>query len=79
MRVVGLVDFRHSRPLGNEHAHKLFDKVKVEMKDKSKEFPDSIDDYFGSAPDGEVGEKDRKTSITAKRIVWEIPSPENQG
>lgn len=68
MRVVGLVDFQHSRPLGNEHAHKLFEKVKVEMNDKNKEFPDSIEDYWGEAPEPKNGE-----SVIPKKIVWDIP------
>lgn len=68
MRVVGLVDFQHSRPLGNEHAHKLFDRVKVEKKDKEKEFPDSIEDYYGEVSESKVGE-----SVKAKKIVWDIP------
>ncbi len=74
MRVVGLVDFQHSRPLGNAHAHKLFDMVNVEMRDKNKEFPDSIDDYWGSAPKGGINGKDNEPSkITAKQIIWDIP------
>lgn len=74
MRVVGLVDFQHSRPLGNAHAHKLFDMVNVEMRDKNKEFPDSIDDYWGSAPKGGINGKDNEPpKITAKQIIWDIP------
>lgn len=74
MRVVGLVDFQHSRPLGNAHAHKLFDMVNVEMRDKNKEFPDSIDDYWGSAPKGGINGKENEPSkITAKQIIWDIP------
>lgn len=74
MRVVGLVDFQHSRPLGNAHAHKLFDMVNVEMRDKNKEFPDSIDDYWGSAPKGGInGEDNEPLKITAKQIIWDIP------
>jgi len=73
MRVVGLVDFQHSRPLGNEHAHKLFDMVKVEMKDKKKEFPDAIDDYWGEAPDKIDGDK-----ITPRKIIWEIPKKDEK-
>jgi CRISPR-associated protein Csd2 len=77
MRVVGLVDFQHSRPLGNEHAHKLFDMVNVEMRDKKKEFPDSIDDYWGSAPKGAINGKNNEPSkITAKQIIWDIPLKE---
>lgn len=74
MRVVGLVDFQHSRPLGNEHAHKLFDKVKVEMKDKTKEFPDSIEDYWGEAPEKQVVGCEK---VTAKKIIWDIPTISN--
>lgn len=73
MRVVGLVDFQHSRSLGNEHAHKLFEKVEVEMKDKTKEFPDSIEDYWGEAPDKLEGDK-----ITPKKIIWEIPEKDKK-
>ena len=53
MRVVGLIDFQHSTALGNEHAHKLFDMVKVDRADiddkgkPTKEFPQSIKDYCG--------------------------------
>lgn len=68
MRVVGLVDFQHSRPLGNDHAHKLFDMVKVEMRDKNKDYPDSINDYFGCVPEQIDGNK-----ITVKKVIWEIP------
>jgi len=54
MRVVGLIDFQHSTALGNEHAHKLFDRVKVDRADiddkgkPTKEFPQSIADYSGN-------------------------------
>jgi CRISPR-associated protein Csd2 len=58
MRVVGLIDFQHSTALGNEHAHKLFDMVKVYRADavdektgKRKEFPQSIADYSGTLQD----------------------------
>jgi CRISPR-associated protein Csd2 len=84
MRVVGLVDFQHSTPLGNEHAHKLFEMVKVHRADVGedgkieKEFPQSIADYCGEAPDGAVREKDQggpgNELITARRIIWEIPA-----
>lgn len=70
MRVVGLVDFQHSRSLGNSHAHKLFEKVKVEMKKKSEEFPESIEDYWGEVPEGQIVDCNQ---ITAKKIIWEIP------
>lgn len=83
MRVVGLVDFRHSTALGNEHAHKLFEMVKVSRADKDgngkprKEYPQSIEDYCGEAPDDQVREKDQggegKDLVVAKRIIWEIP------
>jgi len=68
LRVVGFVDFQHSRPLGNEHAHKLFEMVKIEKKDINKEFPDSMNDYWGSAPKGDINDK-----ITANQIIWDIP------
>ncbi|MCL5282711.1 MAG: type I CRISPR-associated protein Cas7 [Planctomycetes bacterium] len=55
MRVVGLVDFQHSTALGNEHAHKLFEMVKVVRTDavdpktgRRKDFPQSIKDYAGT-------------------------------
>lgn len=58
MRVVGLIDFQHSTALGNEHAHKLFNMVKVSRADavdertgKRKEFPQSIADYSGTLND----------------------------
>jgi CRISPR-associated protein Csd2 len=79
MRVVGLVDFQHATPLGNEHSHKLFDMVCVKRTDESLkcDFPQSINDYRGSAPDGTVkhaGETNGKQPlVTAKKIVWEIP------
>ncbi|MFZ5760559.1 MAG: type I CRISPR-associated protein Cas7 [Thermodesulfobacteriota bacterium] len=83
MRVVGLVDFQHSTPLGNEHAHKLFEMVKVHRADLDeggnikKEFPQSIADYCGEAPDGAEREKDQggqgKELVTVHRIIWDIP------
>lgn len=83
MRVVGLVDFQHSTPLGNEHAHKLFEMVDVHRADfckdgkTKKEFPQSIVDYCGKAPDGVVREKDQggpgHELVTAHRIIWEVP------
>ncbi len=90
MRVVGLVDFQHSTALGNEHAHKLFEMVQVRRSDldengnPEKEFPQSIADYCGEAPDGAVREKDQggegKALVTARKIIWEIPAcqKENQ-
>jgi len=83
MRVVGLVDFQHSSALGNEHAHKLFSMVKIQRADAEKEkpakdFPQSIADYCGEAPEGTVREKDEggegKELVTARKIVWEIPA-----
>jgi len=77
MRVVGLIDFQHASALGNEHAHKLSDKVVVERKSKDKEFPASLDDYWGKAPEGVVVPEKvngkEKALVTAKRIIWEIP------
>jgi CRISPR-associated protein Csd2 len=84
MRVVGLVDFQHSTALGNEHAYKLFEMVKISRADVDaegkpcKEFPQSIVDYYGEAPEGPVREKDEggegKALVTARKIVWEIPA-----
>lgn len=63
MRVVGLVDFQHSSPLGNAPAHKLFDLVQANGKKKNgsdsfqssdSEFPQGLHDYDGYAPDGEI-------------------------
>lgn len=84
MRVVGLVDFQHTTPLGNEHAHKLFEMVKVHRADVGadgkieKEFPQSIADYCGEVPSGAVREKDQggpgNELVTARKIIWEIPA-----
>lgn len=74
MRVVGFVDFQHSRALGNAPAHKLFEKVKVEKMDKNKEFPESIEDYWGEAPEGKVADFEK---VAAKKIIWEIPRKNN--
>jgi len=84
MRVVGLIDFQHSTALGNEHAHKLFERVKVQRADVGedgktvKEFPQSMADYCGEAPEGTVREKDQgcegKELVKALKIVWEIPA-----
>lgn len=83
MRVVGLIDFQHSTALGNEHAYKLFEMVNVRRSDVDengkleKEFPQSIADYCGEAPNGTVREKDQggegKELVVAKKIIWEIP------
>ncbi len=83
LRVVGLVDFQHSTALGNEHAHKLFDMVKVHRAHMDgdgkprKEFPRSIADYCGETPSGAVCEKDQggqgNELVTANPIIWEIP------
>jgi len=79
MRVVGLVDFQHSSPLGNEHAHRLFDLVKVGRTSDSlqRDYPNSLNDYYGEAPKDIVrkvqdGSGERPT-VTAKQIVWDIP------
>ncbi len=84
MSVVGLVDFQHSTALGNEHAHKLFKMVEVRRADVGendkpvKEFPQSIADYCGKAPDGAVRQKDEggegKALVTARKLIWEIPA-----
>lgn len=83
LRVVGLIDFQHSTALGNEHAHKLFEMVKVCRADLGddgkpvKEFPQSLADYCGSAPKGVVKEKNEgggnNALVTAHKIIWEIP------
>ena len=86
LRVVGLVDFQHTSALGNEHAHKLFELVKVARTEVSKrrgDYPschngsDPLhDNYAGSAPEGivcEVSENgSKRTSVTAKKLVWEL-------
>jgi CRISPR-associated protein Csd2 len=82
MRVVGLVDFEHASALGNEHAHKLFDLVKVqrtaESRQRNADFPNSLDDYSGFAPAGNVREdKENGQSrplVVARKLVWDIPA-----
>ncbi len=39
-----LIIFKHNDKYGNAHAHELFDRVQVELKDKSKP-PRNFDDY----------------------------------
>ncbi len=81
MRVVGLVDFQHVSPLGNEHAHRLFDLVKVartpESLERNPDFPNSLDDYTGFAPAGSVKEVPEngkpKPIVLATKLVWEFP------
>jgi CRISPR-associated protein Csd2 len=79
MRVVGLVDFQHATALGNEHSHKLFDMVCVKRTTESvkRDFPESLADYCGAAPEGTVrtaGETNGNTAlVVAKKLVWEIP------
>lgn len=89
LRLVGLVDFQHQSALGNAPAHKLFDLVKVDgvtKEDDDKkifassdsEFPRSLSDYSGNAPGAEdkhipVPGYEAK-GITARKVVWEIPS-----
>lgn len=99
LRLVGLVDFQHQSSLGNAPAHKLFELVRVEglkaqeddkifFKSSKSEFPRSLSDYFGDAPDGIIYEQPNSTfsmtkppnkdgnepgaSITAYKLVWEI-------
>jgi CRISPR-associated protein Csd2 len=78
MRVVGLVDSQHTSALGNEHSHKLFDMVSVKRTEASqkRDFPESLNDYHGDAPEGPVrdtGESNGKTPlVTAKKLIWEI-------
>lgn len=79
VRVVGLVDFQHATPLGNEHAHKLFKMVEVERtpESRNREFPESLEDYWGAAPEGAVRQVKEngahKALVTARPIVWDIP------
>ncbi len=79
MRVVGLIDFQHFTALGNEHAHRLFEMVKVCRTDEAakREFPQSLADYCGEAPSGTVRKVDEggkeKALVTAHKIIWEIP------
>jgi len=88
MRVVGLVDFQHASALGDEHAHKLFEKVFVERKPESKrtpegeikDFPGGLSDYHGSTP-GEantyspvMNDGNGNVRVTAKQLIWEIPT-----
>lgn len=85
MRVVGLIDFQHASCLGNEHAHKLFEKVIVERKPESKltpegrvkDFPSDLNDYHGSAPSGLIVGHEDSPMVTANRIVWEIAEKTN--
>ncbi|MCU0772229.1 MAG: type I-C CRISPR-associated protein Cas7/Csd2 [Verrucomicrobia bacterium] len=94
LRLVGLVDFEHQSSLGNAPAHKLFELVKVQgvveqkdsrtvFKSSGSEFPRSLSDYCGGAPDGEMHVRAGKVLfgkngegvavIRARRVVWEIP------
>jgi CRISPR-associated protein Csd2 len=79
MRVVGLVDFQHSSALGNEHSHRLFDRVRVERtaEGAAQDFPNSLNDYCGEAPCGPVVVAPNNGSpnplVVSKRLVWEIP------
>lgn len=100
LRLVGFVDFQHQSALGNAPAHKLFEIVKVDGVTKEKdgkkvfsssdsEFPRSLADYVGDAPNGDLHVKDGKVLpgkngegvavIMAKRIVWEIPAKQSDG
>jgi CRISPR-associated protein Csd2 len=76
LRVVGLVDFQHTTCLGNAQAHELFEKVIVERRPEKaqKDFPASLDDYHGSAPEGTVVGTDSQPLVTAKRLVWMVPA-----
>ncbi len=83
MRVVGIVDFQHLTCLGNEHSHKLFEKVVVERKpeNKTKDFPSNLNDYHGTAPGdlanySKVVTENGKALVSARKIVWEIPEKE---
>lgn len=85
MRVVGLVDFEHSTALGNAPAHKLFEQViarRTPESEQAREFPESLADYYGSAPIGTVtfnGDAsaqngDGSNRIIARRFIWDIPA-----
>jgi CRISPR-associated protein Csd2 len=80
MRVVGLVDFQHASSLGNEHAHKLFDLVRVQRTTDSLQgnYPNSLNDYCGEAPQGAVRKvrngKEERATVAAHQIIWEIPA-----
>jgi CRISPR-associated protein Csd2 len=97
LRLVGLVDFQHQSALGNAPAHKLFELVnvmgikeeregKLIFKSSGSEFPRGLEDYEGTAPEGDLHvAKDGKVLpgkngegvavINARRIVWEVPLP----
>jgi CRISPR-associated protein Csd2 len=101
LRLVGLVDFQHQSALGNAPAHRLFELVQVEGVKRDKdgkpvfafsdsEFPRSLDDYSGEAPEGELhvtqtGEVkpgrngEGVAVIKAKRLMWEIPPKQSNG
>jgi CRISPR-associated protein Csd2 len=86
LRVVGLVDFQHASSLGNEHAHKLFELVKVSRTEESRkrgDYPNSRngsdplhENYSGSAPEGNVREVlesgQTRALVTARKLVWEF-------
>jgi CRISPR-associated protein Csd2 len=99
LRLIGLVDFQHQSALGNAPAHKLFELVKVQgvteerdgkevFKSSGREFPRSLGDYCGEAPNGEIykqpdgsfrpNKPEKKdgnepvASIVAHRIIWEV-------
>lgn len=93
LRLVGLMDFQHQSALGNAPAHKLFELVKVDGVTKDKdgkkvfvssdsEFPRSLADYEGEAPEGHLYFNDRDGKLTlgqnkegvsnirARLLVW---------
>jgi len=82
LRVVGLVDFQHATSLGNEHAHKLFDLVRVQRAGSDGQFPTSLADYRGSAPDGTVRQVQEsgqvRPLVVARKLVWDIPGGTGQ-
>lgn len=73
LKVVGLVDFEHQSSLGNAPVHKLFDLVKVAGKKNedgkfassstSSDFPQSLNDYAGTAPHGPIYAKTNDCGI----------------
>ena len=92
MRVVGRVDFQHSSALGNAPANKLFDLVKVTGKKKTgtepgteiftstgSEFPQGLNDYSGSAPDGDIYvEANKYGQVVACTTTKPTPKEGNQ-
>jgi CRISPR-associated protein Csd2 len=60
----GLYVFSHDNPLGNAHAHKLFERIKIQRR-PGVDPPRSFDDYVV-----EVDESDMPQGVTLKSI-WD--------